>query len=406
MALSQMAGMPRLHARWAEVARAPRGQPDFSWSHPGGGLDIAGVGVAAERGSLRELDLDLDWPAGAPGPWLGAAAFDGRVGPSWAGFAAQRWVLPALLSWSVNGRHFLATFGAGSLARRALDDARRDLSTRAPVEEPVSHSAHLVDDPGARGRWDLLVARALREIGSGALDKVVLARSIEVEADHQLDPGAIAAALRERHPSCRTFVVRGDGAAFVGATPEVLCRVEGRSLFTEALAGSARPSEGAALLGRSKELREHRWVVDHLVQHLSPVAGSVQYSPEPRIRELANVAHLITPISAQLNAGRGAADVVAALHPTPAVAGVPTAAALRFLAAHEELDRGLYAGLVGWVGPGRAELAVALRSALLRGRRARIFVGAGIVEGSTPEGEWAETELKACALLDAVGVRR
>ena len=104
--------------------------------------------------------------------------------------------------------------------------------------------------------------------------------------------------------------------------------------------------------------------------------------------------------------GSERAEVVAALHPTPAVAGVPSQAALRFIAEHEGIDRGLYAGLVGWVAPGRAELAVALRSALVRGRRARLFVGAGIVEGSSAEQEFEETEMKARALLDALGVAR
>jgi len=123
------------------------------------------------------------------------------------------------------------------------------------------------------------------------------------------------------------------------------------------------------------------------------------------VRELANVVHLHTPVVARLAPGRSVADVASALHPTPAVAGVPSAAALRFLAEHEQLDRGLYAGIVGWVGDGSAELAVALRSALVRGRRARLFVGAGIVEGSSPDAEWEETELKARALLDALGAR-
>jgi isochorismate synthase EntC len=146
-------------------------------------------------------------------------------------------------------------------------------------------------------------------------------------------------------------------------------------------------------------------VVEHIARALEEVADHIHWPKEPRVRALANVAHLHTPVIARLAPGRGVADVAAALHPTPAVGGVPSAAALRFLAEHEALDRGLYAGLVGWVGEGRAELAVALRSALVRGNRARLFVGSGIVLGSSPEGEWEETELKARALLDALGAR-
>jgi len=181
--------------------------------------------------------------------------------------------------------------------------------------------------------------------------------------------------------------------------------VEGDQVQADALAGSARPEEAEALPGSGKDLREHRWVVDHIARALSGIADQVHRPPEPRVRALANVVHLHTPVVARLAPGRGVADVAAALHPTPAVGGVPAGAALRFLAEHEGLDRGLYAGVVGWVGEDRAELAVALRSALIRGRRARLFVGAGIVEGSSPDAEWEETELKARALLDALGVR-
>jgi len=157
------------------------------------------------------------------------------------------------------------------------------------------------------------------------------------------------------------------------------------------------------LPGSGKDLREHRWVVDHIADALAGIADHVHHPAEPRIRALANVVHLHTPVVGRLARGRGIADVAAALHPTPAVGGVPTGAALRFLAEHEALDRGLYAGVVGWVGDGCAELAMALRSALIRGRRARIFVGAGIVDGSSPDAEWEETELKARALLEALG---
>ena len=235
---------------------------------------------------------------------------------------------------------------------------------------------------------------------------MVLARALAVEADRAFEPAAVLQALEARFPTCRTFLVRGDdGAAFLGASPETLLRVDGDEVLTEALAGSARPGEAPALLRSQKDLREHRWVVEHLVRALQGLATRVERPATPSLRELANVAHLYTPVRAQLKAGRSVADVAAALHPTPAVGGVPGPAARSFLAAHEGLDRGLYAGLVGWVGPEHAELSVALRSALVRGPRARLFVGAGIVDGSLPDAEWDETALKARALLEALGAR-
>ena len=233
----------------------------------------------------------------------------------------------------------------------------------------------------------------------------MLARAIDVEADAPIDPQELLRALEGRYPSCRAFLVRGSGGVFLGATPEILCRVEGGRVEADALAGSASPEHASELPTSGKDLREHRWVVDHITDALAGVADHAHWPREPRVRALANVVHLHTPVVAHLSPGRGIADVAAALHPTPAVGGVPVGAALRFLADHEGLDRGLYAGVVGWVGEERAELAIALRSALVRGRHARIFVGAGIVDGSSPDAEWEETELKARALLDALGAR-
>ena len=433
----QQATQQRIRAVWAEApgpATAALGAPAFFWEHPKGGLRAAAFGetVRREGAPLRSLFAGLEeaiaWPLGAPeppGPWFGSVAFDRTrpMGPDWAGFGCARFILPALLCWSRGGRHFVAAFGDGcdqrleraTAALRAHGDAHEGVAPDAtmpshamPGQAMPGHAlaqAHVVVQPGERERWSALVTRALAAIDRGELDKIVLARAIRVEAGQPIDAGALLEALAARHPSCRTFLVRGDsGAVFLGSTPETLCRIEGSLLRTEALAGSARPGDGKALLGRQKELREHRWVVDNIVRGLAGVAGTLQHRPEPDVRELANVAHLVTPISARLAPGRSIAEVVAALHPTPAVAGVPTAAALRFLALHEPLDRGLYAGLVGWIGPGRAELSVALRSALVRGASARLFVGAGIVRGSSPDAEWAETGLKSRALLDALGV--
>lgn len=398
---------------WGAAFGDPRksvdpGAPAFVWHHPAEGLRVTAYGEAARReGPLAEVLPDLEaavaWPQGAPeppGPWFGALAFDSAqpMGPSWRGFAPARWTLPALLCWSRGGRHFAAAFGEGCEER-----LRRVVALDRPAARGAPARIVSVGQPGDRARWDALVARALSAIGAGALDKVVLARAIGVEADRALEPAAILAALASRYPSCRTFLLRGDGGAvFLGATPETFCRIDGALLRTEALAGSSRPGEGRALLGSQKNLREHRWVVEHIVRGLGSIAGGVQRKPEPELRELSNVAHLVTPIGARLAQGRSVADVVAALHPTPAVAGVPTAAALRFLAQHEPLERGLYAGLVGFIGPGRADLSVALRSALVRGQGARLFVGAGIVDGSSAEAEWDETSLKARALLDAL----
>jgi menaquinone-specific isochorismate synthase len=399
----------RIAAAFAEVARAPSGPPDESWAHPEAGVAMSAWGAAdvREGTSLRDVLASLELPEGLPqrlpGPWFGAASFAGSLGPEWDGFAPLRFTLPALLAWRDGRRHLLAAFGEGAQQRLDAQRAALDGGRRQP--RSAQAAVRVVRRPGERARWNALVERALDEIRSGKLDKVVLARAIDVQSDAPLDPGALLAALELRYPTCRSFLLRGEGGAFLGATPEILCRVDGDRVEADALAGSAAPEEASSLASSGKDLREHRWVVEHIARALEEVADHIHWPKEPRVRALANVAHLHTPVIARLAPGRGVADVAAALHPTPAVGGVPSAAALRFLAEHEALDRGLYAGLVGWVGEGRAELAVALRSALVRGNRARLFVGSGIVLGSSPEGEWEETELKARALLDALGAR-
>src|SRR3954469_16988128 len=252
---------PPVASAFAEVARAPSELPDLAWSHPEASLWAAGFGAAAVRDemSLRHVLSGLEIPPGLPnhlpGPWLGAAAFSGSLGPDWAGFAPLRFTLPALLSWSAGGRHFLAAFGGD--AQHRLDDARGALDLDVVTADHGPPSVRRLPRSGERTRWNALVTRALANIRAGALDKVVIARAIDVEADAALDPKPLLAALEARYPTCRGFLVRGAGAVFLGATPELLCRIDGSEVQADALAGSAAPDEADALPGSRKDLREH-----------------------------------------------------------------------------------------------------------------------------------------------------
>jgi len=431
-----IAKVPWLAGLCAETPSAgatPRelGALSFSWSHPERELRVRAFGEALRRetdaeglaallGALSRPE-GVRWLDGAPdararpaGSWFGAVAFDPSR-PAWRGFAPVRFAVPRLLTWEDGGRRHLAVFSPEGEASRSslqgrLDEARRAFdreerlgrnggTAEGDVRAGLHRRAGAFQD--GRARWAGLVDLALERIRAGELCKVVVARTVDVPAAPPAE--VLLDRLESAYPSCRTFYLRGDGgAAFLGATPENFCSLDGPHLRTEALAGSARPAEAAALLGRPKDLREHEWVVEHIASALRGIAESVEVAASPTVRELATVAHLHTPISARLRPGAGLAEVVAAIHPTPAVGGVPPAAAVRFLGEHEQLDRGLYAGLIGLVGPGRAELAVALRCALLSGGTARLFLGAGILEGSSAESEWMETQLKARALLDAL----
>lgn len=255
------------------------------------------------------------------------------------------------------------------------------------------------------------VSRALEQIARGNLQKIVLARAQDIRGSGPFHPLAMLNGLRQRFPDCYAFsFTTGGGQSFIGATPERLVRVSQRVLETEALAGSARRGNsasedaalGSGLLRSEKDLREQKEVLEDIVARLRPLGIEPEYPVAPSVRRLANVQHLQTEIRAALPNGFRVLDAVAALHPTPAVGGSPRGTALPLIRDLEGFPRGLYAGTLGWLNArGGGEFFVGIRSALVEGACARVFAGAGIVSGSTPEKEFAETDLKFRAMLDA-----
>jgi menaquinone-specific isochorismate synthase len=262
------------------------------------------------------------------------------------------------------------------------------------------------------GDYRAAAAQGLAHIAGGEFRKIVLARAQDVTSTQALHPLQLLNGLRQRFPDCYSFSLAGGrGPSFIGASPERLVRVSKGVLETEALAGSARRGASAsedaalasALLRSEKDTREQREVLDDIVARLAPLGLKPEFSAQPQLRRLANVQHLHTPVRAVLPEHVRPLDVVAALHPTPAVGGSPRAAALARIRALEGFPRGLYAGALGWLNArGGGEFFVGLRSALVNGTTARVYAGAGIVAGSVPEKEFAETELKFKAMLDAL----
>ncbi len=269
-----------------------------------------------------------------------------------------------------------------------------------------------VSEVGGRHAYESAVSRAVAAIDRGELEKVVLARAKEVRAPEPFHPLRILNGLRQRFPDCNSFsIANGRGQSFIGASPELLLRVAGRVACTEALAGSsargATASEDAALghrlLHSEKDLREQRIVLDSIVRTLAPLGLDLSYSARPLLRRFSNVQHLHTPVEARLAKGVRMLDLLDRLHPTPAVGGNPRAAAVAKIEELEAFPRGLYGGALGWIDSrGGGEFIVGLRSALIDGSRARMYAGAGIVAGSSPETEFAETELKFKAMQDAL----
>lgn len=412
------------------------------WSVPAQGLAIAGEGAVAAveaAGAARFADAaararalfaglrsgtepgDGTAPAEASPLLLGAFAYgdEASTRAPRAGFPPLRFTLPE--------RTFVR---AGARAWRILcaqvgpaDDPERiaarlrtpDPPARAPADPAGEDAA-----PGFAVRADRSprayrrgVATALAAIARGELEKVVLARACRVARRGRFDAARVLATLARQHPGCFVFGIGTGAACFVGASPERLVRRDALRVRVSALAGSAprgRTPDEDAQLARTlreskKEQAEHAVVRRAIAAALAPVCAELDVPEAPDLLRLDGVQHLHTAIEGRLQPG-APPDLLALagrLHPTPAIGGAPRAAARAFLARHEALDRGLYGGGVGWLAAGgNGELAVALRCALLQGGRATLWAGAGVVEGSEPEAELAETRLKLRAALAAL----
>lgn len=275
-----------------------------------------------------------------------------------------------------------------------------------PLHTPVRYDWRNIESFQAN------VSRALQTIQGRSLQKIVLSHAIDLHSPHPFNLTAGLNQLRQRYPDCYTFAVgNGCGQHFIGASPERLLTVRDGQLIADALAGSAPRGQTASadaqladqLLSSPKERHEHRVVLHFIQQHLQQLGLKLSPSPPMRLLQLSNIQHLWTPVRASIPEDVHPLQVLAQLHPTPAVAGVPRHRACDAIREWESLDRQLYAAPLGWVnGRGDSEFIVGIRSALLDGDRARLYAGAGIVAGSDPQKELAEIQLKLQALLKSL----
>ncbi len=265
-----------------------------------------------------------------------------------------------------------------------------------------------IDSVAPPEHYEAAVASAVERIRAGAFEKIVLAREVIVQAPTPHDAAAVFGVLRGGFQSCYVFCAGRGDSAFVAASPELLIRRDGHRAQTVALAGSTRRSAdpavddhlGEQLLRSDKDREEQAIVVRRIARALRPHAVWVAAPEEPALIKVANIQHLATPIRAQLAQPLSAIELAGLLHPTPAVGGEPHAKAAPLIPALEGLDRGWYAGAVGWTDANDdGEFCVALRCALLRGPEARLYAGVGVVRDSDPAAELNETEIKLGALL-------
>ena len=431
----------------------------FFWEHPVEHNTLVGIGIAATietDGIARFTNAASAWrtllhdavvtyaassaPSASSGPLLfGGFTFDplsARV-PLWSEFPDGLLILPQmLLSYHANQ----VTLTVNRLVRasedieqcaneieakaRQLQNAVQHIPALPPVVMPlvgirlqdaVGFSQH---DLRPASAWMEMVASAVDMIKHGAFEKVVLARDIQLtlhDASGAFDITSTLQRLRESYPTAYVFALQRGERFFVGATPERLVQAQDGQIQTMALAGSARRGEteeedahiGIELLQSEKNNSEHAIVVAMVREALKNHCVHVRVSPVPQLLKLKNVQHLQTPIVGELLPGQCILDILADLHPTPAVGGFPREAALAAIRSTEKMDRGWYAAPLGWIGAsGHGEFAVALRSALIDGNTARLFAGCGIVADSDPQSEFAESCLKFQVMLRALSGNR
>jgi salicylate biosynthesis isochorismate synthase len=385
---------------------------------PGGvALELAtGEIVDFEPGDDRLLAAARLWrrlresiaPAGPIGTGpiaVGGFAYrpDRDPGGPWSGFPAVLFRVPALAVTRVRGRTFAtaATAGAEELLELAPTGVRAPAARRLEITSVRNQVA-----------WTAAVESAAKRLRAGDAAKVVLAREVIARGDGVVSAGMVARSLRAAYPSCFTYLVTGaDGTAFAGASPELLVRRSGGRAFSQPMAGSVARGANEAdddrlareLVESAKDNAEHRIASKFVVEALRKFSRTVE-AREPEVVRFTNIQHLATTITAELaKPAVEALDLAAALHPTPAVGGWPRPAAEALIDELEGLERGWYAGAVGWTdGQGDGEFAVALRCGLLWEDGARLYAGVGVMPDSDPARELEETELKFKALLMAL----
>lgn len=380
------------------------GPPAVAWVRFGEG--IVGWGEAARltipgghgrftraRDRLRELfdSAAIDDPVGLPGSGavaFGSFGFDPRSDDSVL-------VIPQTVLGTRNGQSWLTTIG--------------DPHPSSTVASPTPQPTRLRWSEGTISAlaWEHAVATAVERIRAGHLGKVVLARDLNVEADRPINTRGLLHDLALRYPACYTFACAG----LVGATPELLIRRSGGHIDSLVLAGTTArgtdPADDSARADRlfhsPKDRLEHAYAAEMVRDALTPLCSELSVPDEPELLTLANVMHLASPVHGTLDRERSVLDVLDVLHPTPAVCGTPTTAALNLIRELEVMDRGRYAGPVGWIDArGDGEWGIALRCAEIQGRRARLFAGCGIVADSDPATELAEAGSKFRVMRDAL----
>lgn len=396
--------------------REQRDAPKTYWSGREDSVEVAAAGMAdVHEGEGSEDPADLRkslsplLSSGDPRlRYYGGLRFDpSRASDAgWRAFGAYRFVLPR---FELISRHGETTLACNLVLPRDADNREEILEQIEKLtfdyegpDDVLSALECRVDAPNLTG-WTMKIDQALEDFESGKLDKAVLARRTVLAFEDEVDPALLARNLKAVTPDCFHFYFEPEGGtAFLGASPERLFRREGNRIVSEAVAGT-RPRGTSEdddlglreeLLSSEKDHAEHEYVRTSIRESLAPLCDDLKVEDRATEMKLTRRRHMVSGVRGTLREGVSDADILDALHPTPAVGGYPREEAMQEIRSLEPFDRGWYSGPVGWIGAAAAEFAVGIRCGLVSGRRLALFSGAGIVAGSTAEDEWDEIEQK------------
>lgn len=436
--VSQLTHMPSVEP-FAFFANA--GGERFFWRDPKQQIIIAGSGLAGRlisekedrfahieqqrKALLRHAVLDVEPFIPATGPvFFGGFAFDplkSRRG-LWDDFLDAQLSLPRFMLTMVHGETWLTCNCIVDADTNPAEEAeqlffeQRQLLENAPARDlPDESLGGGTSEEIAPRQWKGLVAEAAQQIRDQQLEKVVLSRELKRTVAQPFSPTRVLRRLSGQQPNSYVFAVSHGASCFLGASPERLVKQQGEQLLSTCLAGSigrgANREEdqalGKQLLGDQKNLYEHGVVVTMIREAMQEVSEHVDVADHPVLYQMKDIQHLYTPVVGRAPGDSSLLEMVARLHPTPALGGFPQLQALQKIRAVEPHNRGWYGAPIGWVDyNGEGEFAVAIRSGLLQGNEARLFAGSGIVGDSDPEDEYRETQLKFQPMLSALGGER
>jgi menaquinone-specific isochorismate synthase len=330
----------------------------------------------------------------------------------WENYPDSNWIVPRILLYKKDDKEYIF-YNFLLSADTSLEKTVEEFNTRISILftplvnesfQPGFKALSLMGNgPKEKKKWIEKIKKAIEKIESDEVKKVVLSRMIEVNLESEPIVFDLIGQLSSKYPECFVFIFHSGKSTFFGASPEKLITLYPEYVETDSLAGSAPRGKDTSedklfeeeLLSSTKNLYEHKSVIEFIEKQFTKLQAKITYNPSPNVKKLHSIQHLWTQIKAELKPGHNIFSILENLHPTPAVCGVPVLNAVQIIKDFEDFSRGMYTGIVGWFNfSGNGEFTVAIRSALVKGKKLYAFAGSGIVEGSDPQTEYKETELK------------